>query len=210
MAHSLKIVLPQKPVFYWRKACEFGAKGFSAADLAGTSCGESYTHAQQWIRKMRKLGELIVTGSSSSAGGNKFTYAVRRPRPKAPSLQFASGGKYGLAREQVWQTMRMLKGSWTVEELALASSTEDVKVLRDSAQRYVRALVRAGIVVIVRPATFSKRGSTAVRYALSLAGNTGPLPPMLYQATFVFDRNLQQIIGESKVRDALTSMNGKS
>ncbi len=208
--HSLNVTVTQKPAFYWRRACKFGPKGFTTADLAGASCGVSHEAVHLWIRKMRKLGELVVLGSSSGQGGkDRFVYAVKRPRPKAPSLQFASEGKYGLVREQLWQTMRMLKGSWTVEELALASSTEEVKVLRDTAQRYVRALVRAGVVAIVKPATFSRCGSTAVRYAVSRAGNTGPLAPMLYKASFVFDRNLQQIVGESLVREARNSLNGR-
>jgi len=195
----------RSPAFYWKAACEFGPKGFTTADLAGCTCGVAYATVRNWIRVMRHEGELVVVGSVPSlAGKPKHVYAVKRPRAKGPGVRRPeSDGSYGLITEQIWQTMRMLKGSWTTEELALASSTEEVVVLRNTTQRYVRSLVRAGIVQLVKPSVRTNRGSIAARYNLTRTGNTGPLPPKLLQAEFVYDQNTQKIVGESEVRNGL-------
>jgi len=206
MTHSLKVAMMQKPAFYWKAACDFGPKGFTVAQLAGCTCGVAYSTVYNWVRCMSKQGELIVVGSEPSyAGRKKYIYAVRKPRAKAPVIRRPDydGSKFGRSQENLWQTMRMLKDSWTVEELALAASTEETPVQRATAKQYVIQLIRVGIVQVVKERSWSQKGCVAGRYRLSRAANSGPLPPKVLEAKFVYDQNRQKIIGESEVRNGL-------
>jgi len=207
MTHTLKIAMMRSPAAYWKAACDFGSKGFTTSDLSGCTCGIAHSTVRQWIQAMRRQGELVVVGSVPGiAGKERYLYAVKRKREKAPVVRRPDfKGALGRAQEQLWNTMRMLKESWTLSELALTASTEEVLVSRNTANKYVAALVRAGIVQAVKAPTFGAKGhmgAVAGRYRLTRK-ITGPKPPQVLAAQFVFDPNSDKIIGESEVRNGL-------
>jgi hypothetical protein len=201
--HSLKVTVLHGPAFYWKKACDFGSKGFTVSDLAGCTSGIANSTVRKWVRDMAKDGELKVIGARPGiANSEKRLYAVTRPRLTPPTVRRPDFiGVAGQVQQQVWNTMRMLS-LWTLEELALAASTKERPVSRNAANKYVAALVRAGIVSIVKGPAYGEIGHMGARsgfYKLNPAANSGPAAPQILRAKFVFDINKQKIIGESEV-----------
>lgn len=202
--HSLKVAMMKSPAFYWKSACDFGSKGFTVSDLAGCTCGVANSTVRMWVKEMARAGELKVIGARPGiAGKEKHLYAVVRPRLTPPTVRRPDFiGQAGQAQQQVWNTMRMLS-IWTLEELALAASTEERSVSRNVANKYVAALVRAGVVSVVKGPAFGEIGHIGARcgfYKLNPAANSGPAAPQVLKAKFVFDVNRQKIVGESEVR----------
>jgi len=214
MTHSLKVALMRSPAAYWKSACAFGRAGFTVAQLAGCTCGVANSTVRQWVRDMASQGELKVVGSEPGiAGKDKHRYAVSRLRMKAPVVRRPEfKGTLGRAQQQLWNTMRMLKESWTLAELVLTASTEEILVSRNTANKYVAALARAGIVQVVKSPAYGQKGklgAIAGRYRLTRK-ITGPKPPRILAAQFVFDPNSDKIIGASEVRDTIEDLDGRN
>lgn len=108
----------------------------------------------------------------------------------------------GLAREQMWRTMKILTSAWSHRDLAIAASTEAVPVAEDDAKDYCRNLTLAGYLMIV---VKGKGGSgpqvAATRYRFDRTKNTGPRPPMVQRMRTVFDPNLGRIVWHPEVDD---------
>lgn len=99
----------------------------------------------------------------------------------------------GLAQEQMWRTLRMLKGDTNARELAAHASTPAVPVDEVAANKYLQALHCASYLQCTRPAERIKgRGSRGgVRPArYRLVTNTGPRPPMVCRTDAIYDPNL--------------------
>jgi len=85
------------------------------------------------------------------------------------------------AKDKLWQSMRIMLAGFTAAELATVS-----EVGLTNAEKYVRALCKAGFLRLVGKHTPGQAGS-ADRY--SLARNTGPLSPIKHKHGGVYDRN---------------------
>jgi len=101
----------------------------------------------------------------------------------------------GLAQEQMWRALRMLRADTNARELAAHASTQAVPVAESAAGSYLRMLHKAGYMVCVADAKpMFGRGKTQARYRLLPARNTGPKPPMVCREKVVFDPNRNAIV----------------
>lgn len=95
----------------------------------------------------------------------------------------------GLAREQLWRAIRILR-EFNAIELRVAASTNAIPVLLSEARFYLGKLCRAGYLHRVRPGVPGR----LARYRLLPTRNTGPKPPMVQASGDVYDPNLGRVI----------------
>lgn len=98
----------------------------------------------------------------------------------------------GLAQEQMWRTLRMLKGDTNARELAAHAGTPEIPVREIAAADYLRNLHLAQYLECTRPGKGTGRGGIQARYRL--ISNTGPRPPMVCRADAVYDPNLGKTV----------------
>ena len=185
----LKLDLPRGPDHYWKVACEFGAKGFTARDLLGLTNGIARSTVRAWIKEMVERGELVVVERRDVPPRGQVVYAVARATRKTP---IDPDVRHGRVQRYLWTAMRNLT-TFTISELATAASTDDVVISRHSAADFVRRLSQAGALTIIRPARANNLNSGLWR--LKRSANTGPLAPRQVTATFLVDRNTGKPIG---------------
>lgn len=98
----------------------------------------------------------------------------------------------GLAQEQMWRTLRMLKADFNARELAAHAGTPDVPVNDKAANDYLHNLHRASYLELVSAGKGTGRGGMLARYRL--ISNTGPLPPMVCRTHAIYDPNLGRVV----------------
>ncbi len=96
----------------------------------------------------------------------------------------------GLAQEQMWRTLRMLKGDTCARELAAHASTPEIPVRESAAADYLNHLHHASYMECTRPHVKGRAGRARYR----LISNTGPRPPMVCRADAVYDPNLGKTV----------------
>jgi hypothetical protein len=205
MTLALKVSVLRSPEFYWKKACEFTQRqgGFTAAEIAGCTSGVANSTVRTWAGAMVRQGELKIVGSHPSTGGRTApVYAVVQIRTAAPAIRRANFiGLQGRAQQQMWNAMRALP-NFSLDELAVAASTEERPIHRNTASRYVAHLTRAGVLVAVKPPLKGKKGhagAVAGIWRLLKSRNSGPAAPRIHQCSFVYDPNRDEIVGGSEV-----------
>jgi len=192
----------------------------SVAVLSAQARGHAYGRQAVWeaVRELRKFTLAEVAEASGENEGTVRSYVknlvaggyLNRSAPNGPFVAVRyelarddgveaprlrrDGGPVlqGLAREQMWRTMKMLR-SFTALDLAVAASTESVPVAEDDAKNYVRHLARAGYLAELRPGSPGRPGLHR------LAVDTGPRPPMVTRAKVVFDPNLNRLVWHEEV-----------
>lgn len=110
----------------------------------------------------------------------------------------------GLAQEQMWRTLRLLKTDCNARELAAHASTPSVVVAASAASDYLQMLDAAGYLDCTREHHHhpGKRGGIqAKRYRLKPVRNTGPRPPMVCRTKAVFDPNENRIVWQPVVTE---------
>ncbi|MGM0913725.1 MAG: hypothetical protein ACQEXC_00630 [Pseudomonadota bacterium] len=95
----------------------------------------------------------------------------------------------GLAREQLWRTIKIL-GEFSAATLADAASTPTVHVAEPSAAEYCHFLERAGYLRITRAAS----PGVAARFRLVPSRWSGPRPPMIQRVKQLYDPNLGAVV----------------
>lgn len=141
---------------------------------------------KDYVRRLEAGGYLKADRSGGQFRRVVFEL-VRDVGLEAPKLQQdGSPSRMGQGREHMWRAMKMLP-SFTFVDLAISASTEDVMVSELDAKDYVKHLLRAKYLVIVKPASPSSKA------IYKLHRNTGPKPPMVTRAKIVFDPNLGRI-----------------
>lgn len=112
----------------------------------------------------------------------------------------------GAGREQMWRTMRMIRGDFSWRDLAIAASTAEVPVSEADALDYCANLAKAGYLAVVAKgkgvgAGLGKGGTgIPTRYRFIPAKYTGPKPPMVQRVQSIFDPNLGRIVWTAEVR----------
>jgi hypothetical protein len=161
---------------------------FTLADL----CGFRREAVREFTRSLEAGGYLRRVGEA--APFTRTTYELAKDVGlEAPKLhRDGTPATQGLAREQMWRAMKMLQ-QFTFVDLAVSSSTDAVQVSEVDARDYVKHLLHAGYLTILRPATPT---SKAVH---RLTKNTGPKPPMVTRAKVVFDPNLGRIAWHAEI-----------
>lgn len=181
---------------------------FSLEDLQVTT-EIAYRECQQYAQELYKAGYLRLCSKQSSPG-QQFTYLlVRNSGPLTPSarrtevydpntkmtyLCEATDTKPG--REDAWSVMRAGK-TFSRKSLSKRSGASLTNM-----HRYIRALLVAGYLEVVAPATPGTNGTPAV---YRLIKDTGELAPVVQRDGSLRDPNLEElgdIDGQTTDRDS--------
>lgn len=106
----------------------------------------------------------------------------------------------GLPQEQMWRTLRSLKGDTNARELAAYASTDAIQVDEEAAGDYLKHLYAADYLVRTAEARrVGRSGKTQSRYRL--LKNTGPRAPMICRTKVVYDPNLGKVVHQEGVTE---------
>jgi hypothetical protein len=192
----MKRVLPsihaEQPPHYWAVMRELTltAGGFTVRDVHDRTNGPRPSVVKEYIRRCRKAGAVAPVGSRDVGSHHPAViYAARLDLLDAPVVRRADyAADRGRRLQQIWQAMRLM-GAFSVPELVVTASTDEVEVRPSLARLYVAALARAGYLVEIGHRM--RRGQIAT-WRLLPARNTGPQAPAMTKAGIV-DRNVGRI-----------------
>jgi len=95
----------------------------------------------------------------------------------------------GLARENMWRTMRIIK-QFNIRHLVVHASTEETQVKESDAKDYLKYLKAAGYVRIIQ----KRAPGRSTVYLFIDAMYSGPKPPMVQKVGQVFDPNTREVV----------------
>lgn len=180
----------------WERIREIGkGKPFELADLL--HAGDGVTTSRDYIVGLQKAGYLGVITQSSTLGEKTTWKLVKDAGIDAPRVdKHGRPITLGLAQLQMWQTLRRHKGDINARELASYASTPAVGVEERSANLYLRALRKAGYLILTAEAVVAQRngGRALARYRLDPSRNTGPKSPMIQKTQAIYDPNLAEVV----------------
>jgi hypothetical protein len=134
------------------------------------------------------VAEKVVAVTRGSTPTAPLTYSIVNTGEAPPDRRGLHGGT---ARQQaLWTAIRGLR-SFSVPELALSASTEELPIGLQLAVEYVQHLARAGY--LRETGTLPRQRQTKL-YALVVARNTGPRAPILHRSEPAFDLNLMRSV----------------
>lgn len=175
------------------------------ADTGGSLAGaldaktlETYLQALLKAGIVREAGRVL----SPSRRQERQYVLARDEGVEAPRLRRdGSRVEQGLAQEQMWRTLRMVRGDTNARELAAHASTPAVPVAEASARAYLRMLATAGYLDCTAEGHGIGRGGIQSRYRLKVDRNTGPKPPMVCRTHVIFDPNLCAVVWAPEVTE---------
>ena len=161
---------------------------FTVRDIDGAGNANLYT-VRDYLKRLTRAG-ILARVDVTDTGADVFEIA-RDPGPEAPAVRRDGTltTRPGLANEQMWRAMKML-GSFTHADLAIAASTDVVRVKPAAAKDYVKHLLGAGYLAVITPAT------PKTKAVYRLAKNTGPLAPCVCRTKWVWDQNRREVMGQ--------------
>ncbi len=177
----------------WSVVRSYGVGGtFTATDIHGRTNGARRTTVRTYLTQLVAIGHIAKAGE---ARNGSIIYRVAKAPAEPPRI-----GRDGTARsitllKQMWSTIRSPLGrsGFSARDIAAYSSLADAPVSVDRARRYLRCLDRAGYLQ-----RLTTTGAAAEpRWRLKPAMNTGPKPPAVLTATLMYDRNRNEVIGET-------------
>jgi hypothetical protein len=175
---------------YWwavRKVAAESGGLFTVNQVYGWTGGVTRPAVTNYVLALQADGHSVLASTRHWGGRCEKTYRLLTERTRAPSLSMLHNPQ-AIRRQQMWRAMRALQ-SFTVRELACASSTEEAEVKDAVAQNYLWWLRRAGYVALVG------RLGTVGHYQLLRRMNSGPLAPVVrHREDTVFDRNLEKVV----------------
>lgn len=186
----------------WNRIREIPAdRPFSLLDILYGAEIHSECTAREYITGLFRAGYLNLRQAAVTAGpASRRTpalYSLARdtgldaPRVRKDGTPVTQG----LAQEQMWRALRMLKGDINARELAAHASTPAIPVAAAAAADYLRNLHHAGYLHLTQPArtTMKNGGKSQARYRLKPAvegkGDTGPRAPMVCRTHVLYDPN---------------------
>jgi hypothetical protein len=199
---AIEIAMPSGPAHYWSLMQAAGARGFTVRSIALASEGVAYKSVKRYVEFLKAEGFIVRIGEKRDGFAMQAVYAVKQRQRNAPIKRAEGKAEPFTARQALWNAMRTL-ARFSINELAIAASTEERPVAQRTADAYVRALIKAGAVIVIDPPQRLKgKGSTVGVYRLAPCANTGPQAPKLCKADFLFDMNTRKPLGEAVVTEA--------
>jgi hypothetical protein len=198
----IEIAMDSGPSHYWKLMLAAGQKGFTIRSIALASDGVAYKSVKRYVDFLKAEGYVARVGSKQDGYATQAVYAVKKRVNKPPIKRPAGKEEPFTARQAMWNAMRTLN-QFSVNELAKAASIEERHVAQHTADNYIRALLKVGVLIAVEaPQRLAGKGSTPGVYRLAPRANTGPQAPKLCKANFVFDMNTRKPLGEAVVTEA--------
>lgn len=180
--------------YVWSHVLDLTRDGdtFTYRDLKGVCDQKRLVQVKLDLAKLVKAGFLDRLPADRPKGARPYRLLTRQSA--TPSLRADGGGesKVGQGIQNMWNVMRRSKNGFTVAELAIDASTDDVTVSHQHAKQYCLLLERAGI---LKKQRIGQRGVGRNIYVLLGSANTGPKAPRRYRSTFVYDENRSRVIG---------------
>lgn len=184
----------------WDRIRQHGETPFCLDDLiTGAELGSICT-AREYITGLTNAGYLkleraaITKGSSANRVPALYSLALDAGAEAPRVRKDGTPVTMGLAQEQMWRTLRMLKGDTNARELAAHASTPAIPVKEVAASDYLGHLHRANYLQCTQEAKRTLRNGGRIPARYRLISNTGPRPPMVCRTDAVYDPNLAEII----------------
>jgi hypothetical protein len=176
--------------YFWSKLLEASRDGgsMSLVELRGV-CDPGHAGAvTSFMKRMLDAGYV-------ERSGEKPPYRFRIVKPQRDYPLVTADGRpslQGRSQQQMWNVMRRERLGFTIDQLVIDGSTDEVRVTDAAASSYVGLLVRAGVVKITREGKTQKERW----YVLTGTGNTGPKAPRRMRSTFMYDPNSSTVLGD--------------
>ena len=199
MPAILKLKADGKPVLrgfdhWWSVVRELG-KGsaeFTITEIMGRSNGANRQSINEFMKRLVRAGYAEAVGWRLENSRRHRIYRLLKRPVDTPILGRGKGGRQGRCFQQMWNAIRALD-TFTVSELAVAATTEDVEVKPSTAMAYVHFLRNAGY---LSSREFKNRNMHHV-HQLKPSMNTGPRAPKVLRAKIIYDPNRGQVIGNT-------------
>lgn len=182
--------------YFWKVIMETTANGndrFVARDILGKCDPNQRKHLWAFLQSLTKADYVEQLPS-----GKEQEYRLLRRQSDCPLI--TKDGKespHGKGQQQMWNVMRRERTGFTVGDLAIAASTDEVGVTRNTAGTYCKLLHRCGVLVLQN----DEDGQSY--YVLKGSANSGPKAPRKMAATVIYDPNREQIIGDVVAEEVL-------
>lgn len=193
VANALLVEMPRYEHAVWEAILDADEDpaGWTYYDLKARLPALAPVTINTYLSRLRKAG--IVREVAMTRNGSSLYQVAARPA-EAPRLRADGTPQYSqLAREQMWRAMKMI-GWWTPRDLAIAASTDLARVSERTARMYASHLFRAG---------FLFWRASAGLYRLKTFMDKGPIPPKVMRTTFVWDSNIQAIVGRGTATEEI-------
>lgn len=168
---TISVRVPVDARNIWKAIEEIAADDVFTVAALDAACDASRPLILQYLLTLERAG--LVVKFAGRGGRYKIARRVSQLPPVRPE------------QSHLWNAARSLK-EFTLDEIYFAATTDDVKISKVSARRYLQRLVDGGY-LLTRMLPGSER---TIVYRLKPRGNTGPLAPMIVRVIIPFDRNL--------------------
>ncbi|QND45334.1 hypothetical protein HB780_06180 (plasmid) [Rhizobium lusitanum] len=183
--------------YFWKVILEATADGndrFAVRDILDKCDRDQRKTLIVFLQLLAKAGYAEEVPSEK----DRYFRLLRR-QSDCPSLtRDGKESSHGKCQQQMWNVMRRERGGFTVADLAIAASTDDIGVNRHTAGLYCRVLHRCGVLAL------RKDEDGQNYYVLKGSANTGPKAPRRMAATVIYDPNREQIIGDVVAEEVLS------
>jgi len=172
----------------WERIRAMRGADFALLDV--TYGGECAATVRDYILGLERAGYLVLVSPGDHRAPKRWRL-VRDAGAEAPRVRRdGTPVTMGLAQEQMWRTLRMLRGDINARELAAHAGTPEIPVRETAAADYLNNLHHAGYMECTRPHVKGRAGQARYR----LVSNTGPRPPMVCRADAIYDPNLGKTV----------------
>lgn len=150
---------------------------------------------RDYVLSLARAGHLETVGERRRQHDRRRYRLVRDAGVEAPRVRRdGTPVTQGLAQEQMWRTLRRLRGDISALELAAHAGTSAAPVSPVAADDYLRNLARAGYLAITVAGQGTGRGGVPTRYRLLPERNTGARAPMVCRSQALYDPNLGRVV----------------
>lgn len=179
----------------WAAIRELAAAGtaLTVAAIHGRCAGTHRDTVKSYLARLAAAGILRQTVAATKGGAIPAQWELDpEAEHGAETPRVTRDGKIvtmGAGRAAMWRTIKIL-GEFTLRDLVVIGSTEEVAINAIDAKFYLGWLARAGYVAVVeRPAD----NRIPTRYRLKNSRNTGPKPPQVQRSHQLYDPNLRKV-----------------
>lgn len=169
------------------------AQGFNIHDIARRSNQMPYD-INRYLDALIKAGVIKVVEDDFRKGKTRLYKLLKDEGAEHPRLNSKGERTYEhLATENIWRSLRILRGNVTVRDVISAASVGSVSLTATKVRQYLNALSEAGYLA---KTPCDKVEGLPEFFCLIPGKDTGPRPPEIRQleSLQVYDPNLNRLI----------------